>query len=440
MTTTDASDAVLDDLKRLHPVLIDLSLDRIRGLMDRLGRPQDCLPAVIHVAGTNGKGSTIAFMQAILQADGKRVHTYTSPHLVRFHERIQLADDTGTTRPITDDQLVALLDHVRAINDGAPMTFFEITTAAALLAFAETPADIVLLEVGLGGRLDATNIINTPALSVITPISIDHADKLGDSLAQIAFEKAGILKPGIPAIIGPQHPDAMTSIEQAARRTNTTLICFGRDFDAFEERGRLVYQAEHRLLDLPLPALIGRSQITNAGTALAAILTMTGAATPTEALEQGLRSARWPARFSRLCPRQIGLGDADETEIWLDGGHNPAAAEALAQTLADLQDRAPKPTFLVVGMMAQKDAPGFLGAFKGLVRSIHAVPIPNENASMTAAELRTHATGVGLSAREAATVGDALAAIASETPGPKRILICGSLYLAGDVLASARHV
>ena len=423
MTTNVNSDALLAQLYKLHPLLIDLSLDRIRVLMGKLGHPERRLPAVIHVAGTNGKGSTIAFMQAVLQAAGMRVHAYTSPHLVRFHERIQLAGDDGKTGPISEHGLVDVLSRVTDANDGAPMTFFEITTAAAFLAFAEAAADVVLLEVGLGGRLDATNLVDQPALSVITPISIDHADKLGDTIDQIALEKAGILKPNVPAVIGPQPPAALAAIEQVASRVNAPLILHGAEHDAFEERGRLIFQNEHRLLDLPLPALIGRNQIVNAGVAIAALSQVFPEQIPTDAFERGLKEARWPARFSRLCGAPYSDWVTAETELWLDGGHNPAAGQALAQTVADLEERASKPTFLVCAMMAQKDAAGFLQPFQGLAKGLVAVPIPGENNAMPAADLKRCADAVGLQASEAADVRSAIDMIDDIAPGPKRVLI-----------------
>lgn len=437
MTTYEKSDALLARLHELHPLLIDLSLDRIRTLMAKLGHPERRLPPVMHVAGTNGKGSTIAFMQAILQAAGKRVHAYTSPHLVRFHERIQLAGDDGQTTPIAEAALVDVLERVAVANDGAPMTFFEITTAAAFLAFVETPADVVLLEVGLGGRLDATNLVDEPALTIITPVSIDHADKLGDTLDQIALEKAGILKPHVAAVIGPQPPEALAAIQQVADRVKAPLLSYGQHFDAFEERGRLVFQSEHRLLDLPLPALLGRNQVVNAGVAIAALSKLDFEDVSTAAYDQGLQEAKWPARFSRLsgCPFRDWV--EDETELWLDGGHNPAAGQALAQTLADLEERAPKPTFLICAMMAQKDAEGFLHPFQGIAKGAVVVPIPDEANAMPPAELARHARNVGLSVDEATDVRTAIKCIEKSATGAKRILICGSLYLAGRVLAHA---
>ncbi|MGI9425354.1 MAG: bifunctional folylpolyglutamate synthase/dihydrofolate synthase [Hyphomicrobiaceae bacterium] len=426
--------------QRQHPYLIDLSLDRIRKLLDALGRPQDRLARVIHVAGTNGKGSTIAFLQAMFLASGKRVHAYTSPHLVRFNERIQLAQTDGATRAITDSELDDVLKRVMTVNGDDPMTFFEITTAAALLAFAETPADVVLLEVGLGGRLDATNLIDRPAVSVITPISIDHADRLGGTLEQIAFEKAGILKTDIPAVIAPQPPEAMSSIQQSADRIGSRLIRHGEHYDAFEEGGRLVFQDQQHLLDLPLPALIGRNQIVNAGVAVATVLEFSGGRFAASAIEDGLRAAQWPARFSMLVGEPFDDWHDEGTELWLDGGHNPAAAQSLAQTLADLEERAPKPTYLVVGMMQHKDPLGFFAAFKGLVRAVRTVPIAGQVNAMPAEELAEAARQAGL---EAEAIGDPCAAVQAidmSDGSAKRVLICGSLYLAGNILGQAAEL
>ena len=330
MGTKLTVDALLSELQSRHPMLIDLSLDRIRHLLDKLGNPHLKLPPVIHIAGTNGKGSTLALLLAMLQAAGHRVHAYTSPHLIRFNERIQIAGDTNRTAPIDDDRLADVLARVDAINDGEPMTFFEITTAAAFLAFAEVPADYTLLEVGLGGRLDATNVIDRPRLSIITPVSIDHADKLGDTVGQIAFEKAGILKPNTTAVIAAQTEDALASIHQTAERVGARLVQHGVDYTSFEERGRLIFQNEERLLDLPLPNLVGQNQIINAGTAVAAYLELENtphATSPIEEgpIENGLGHADWPARFSRLTGTEIDKWVSDDTELWLDGGHNPAA-------------------------------------------------------------------------------------------------------------------
>ena len=434
MATT--SSTLLAELKLLHPKLIDLSLGRIERLLDRLGNPHHRLPAVVHVAGTNGKGSTTAILRAILEASDVRVHAYTSPHLIRFHERIMLAGDDGRARPIGEEALVDVLSRTQAVNDGDDITQFEITTAAAFLAFAETPADVLLLEVGLGGRLDATNVVPRPELCVITPISIDHADKLGGSIPQIAREKAGILKPKVPAIVSKQVLEAIDVIEAVASDVGAETEVWGQDFDAYEQNGRLIVQRENELLDLPLPTLAGPHQVVNAGTAVAASLRLARFGVTEAAIEDGLQSASWPARMQRLTEGPLLDALAYGSELWLDGGHNPSAAEALAETAADLEEKCPRPLFLVIGMMGLKDVTGFLARFEGLARSVHAVPIPGAHEQPLApADIVTAATGLGLRASEQESVEQALRAIDKAHAGPKRVLICGSLYLAGHVLA-----
>ena len=429
-------DDVLARLKRLHPLMIDLSLGRIERLLEKLGDPHKRLAPVIHIAGTNGKGSTVAFMRAICEAAGLRTHVYTSPHLVRFNERIVLASAAGErAMPIVEARLVELLSRVEAINGDDPMTFFEITTAAAFLAFAETPADAVLLEVGLGGRLDATNVIARPRLTIIMPVSMDHADKLGDTVAKIASEKAGILKRGVRCIVARQDDEAMEAIEAAARKVRAPLSVWGQDFEAFEQRGRLVFQAEERLLDLALPALIGIHQIGNAGAAVAAALELADLGLDERAIEHGLKTVEWPARMQRLNAGPLAALLQPGSELWLDGGHNPAGAAALAETLAALEERAPKPLVLVFGLMGQKDARGYLAPFRGLARSIVTVPIPGAHETPHAPEaLAALASDLGFAAAPATDVAEALRRTAA-SPGPKRIVICGSLYLAGHVLA-----
>ena len=430
-----AIDDVLARLKQLHPLLIDLSLGRIEGLLDKLGSPHRHLPPVIHVAGTNGKGSVTAMLKAMLEAAGRRVHVYTSPHLVRFNERIAVAGPDRRSRPIAEDRLVALLERVETINGRDPMTFFEITTAAAFLAFAETPADVVLLEVGLGGRLDATNVVAKPRLTIITPVSIDHADKLGDTVGKIAAEKAGILKRGVVGVIARQDDEAMPVIQAAADRIGARLVVWGQDYDAYEQSGRLVFQAEERLLDLPRPALIGTHQIVNAGTAVAAALQLADLGLDETAIERGLVGVTWPARLQRLNAGPLLAELQPGSELWLDGGHNPAGAAALADSLANLEERAPKPLVLVAGLMGQKDASGFLSPFRGLARSIETVPIPGAHMSpMPPEALAARAREMGIEATPAASVIEALRRIEKQ-PGAKRIVICGSLYLAGHVLA-----
>lgn len=427
-------DTLLADLKRLHPLLIDLSLGRIEGLLAKLGHPEQQLPPVIHIAGTNGKGSVSAYLKAMFEASGRRVHVYTSPHLVRFNERIQLPGPEGRAKPVDETRLTAALEHVQRVNDGAPMTFFEITTAAAFHLFANAPADAVILEVGLGGRLDATNVVERPALTVITPISMDHADKLGDTLARIAGEKAGIMKRGVTAIVSAQTDAALDVIRARAQNSSAPLEVWGADFEAFEQGGRMVFQRDGLLLDLPRPALLGRHQIVNAGTAVAAALALSELIDE-PGIARGLQTVEWPARMQRLVGGPLVAAAGADAELWLDGGHNPAGGQAIAQTLGDLEERSPKPLHMVLGMMGQKDAEGFLAPFRGLVRGIVTVPIPGAHeAPKSPGELAELATALGFSARAATGVEAALALIAQER-GPRRVLICGSLYLAGHVLA-----
>jgi dihydrofolate synthase/folylpolyglutamate synthase len=430
---------LLAEMKLLHPMLIDLSLGRVERLLGKLGNPHRKLPPAVHVAGTNGKGSVTAYLKAILEAAGARVHVYTSPHLVRFHERIELAGPDGKAAPIAEDTLVDVLTRTLATNAHDDITQFEITTAAAFLAFAEHPADVLLLEVGLGGRLDATNVVEKPVLDVITPISLDHAEKLGATIGRIAYEKAGILRGGVPAVISQQEPEAEDVIRAEALKVGAPLIVWGEHFDAYEQRGRLVVQLEDLLLDLPLPSLVGRHQIVNAGTAVAAALRLSAALPDLglgeRAIEQGLTTARWPARMQRLDSGPLPTLLRSGAELWLDGGHNPAAGAALAQTLADLEERSPKPLHIIVGMMGLKDAAGFLAPFRGLARHVVTVPIPGAHEAPHAPEtLAETAREVGLNAESAGDVIAALKRTDAAEPGPKRVLICGSLYLAGHVL------
>ncbi len=430
---------LLAEMKLLHPMLIDLSLGRVERLLGKLGNPHRKLPPAVHVAGTNGKGSVTAYLKAILEAAGARVHVYTSPHLVRFHERIELAGPDGKAAPIAEDTLVDVLTRTLATNAHDDITQFEITTAAAFLAFAEHPADVLLLEVGLGGRLDATNVVEKPVLDVITPISLDHAEKLGATIGRIAYEKAGILRGGVPAVISQQEPEAEDVIRAEALKVGAPLIVWGEHFDAYEQRGRLVVQLEDLLLDLPLPSLVGRHQIVNAGTAVAAALRLSTSLPDLglgeRAIEQGLTAARWPARMQRLDSGPLPTLLRSGAELWLDGGHNPAAGAALAQTLADLEERSPKPLHIIVGMMGLKDAAGFLAPFRGLARHVVTVPIPGAHEAPHAPEtLAETAREVGLNAESAGDVIAALKRTDAAEPGPKRVLICGSLYLAGHVL------
>lgn len=421
-------DVILARLLRLHPKLIDLSLGRIERLLAGLGDPHRHLPPVIHVAGTNGKGSTVAFLRAMLEASGRTVHTYTSPHLVRFNERISVAG-----RTVDDEALSALLLECEEANRGEPITFFEITTAAALLAFARTPADVALLEVGLGGRLDATNVVERPAVCAITPIGLDHQQYLGDTLTEIAGEKAGILKAGVPAAIAPQPPEAGQAIDAQARAMGAPLHRAGREWRAAPTGDGFVYVGDRWRLELPLPALAGRHQIDNAGTAIACLERFEEGAVSPEAIRRGLRSVRWPARLQRLRNGPLQELLSAGSELWLDGGHNAAAGQALAAAAAGWVDL---PLHLVVGMLDTKDATGFLAPLVPHAASLRAVPIPGAEAGLSAEALARAARAAGHDAFEAPSVASAVASIVAEAGQPVRILICGSLYLAGAVLAS----
>jgi dihydrofolate synthase/folylpolyglutamate synthase len=428
------TDALIERLGALHPKKIDLSLGRLHRLLDRLGNPETRLPPAIHVAGTNGKGSTVAFLRAILEAAGKGVHVYTSPSLVRFHERIRLAQKGGS-RIVDDEHLYEALVAAEKTNGGDPITFFEITTAAALLLFAQEPADILLLETGLGGRLDATNVIERPLAAVITPISIDHTEHLGPTLDAIAGEKAGILKRGAPAIIARQEPAPLKVLERTAARLGIKTFISGEQWNAHEERGRLVYADEDGLMDLPRPRLIGRHQIENAGTAVATLRALGDLRVPAAAFEQGMLRADWPARMQRLGSGKLITLLPKGSELWLDGGHNVAGAMAVTAALAELEERVPRPLVLVAGMLATKDSEGFLACFKGLARELFAVPVPGET-SRKPEEIAAAAKEAGLTATVTAGVEDALKKIAAlPMEAPPRVLITGSLYLAGEVLA-----
>lgn len=419
-------DPISERLRARHPQRIDLSLERMRALCAALGDPQHRLPPVIHVAGTNGKGSTVAFIRAIAEAAGLRVHAYTSPHLVRFNERIRLAG-----RLIDDARLNAVLDRVEA--PGLEATVFESTTAAAFVAMSEAPADLAVIEVGLGGVLDATNVIERPLLSVITPVDLDHAEFLGDSLPGIAREKAGILKAGARGLIARQDEAAMVEIEAAAAAVHAPLTVMGVDFDAWSERGGLAFQDQTRFLDLPTPALAGPHQTANAGLAVAVALELD---LPEAAIARGLGEVRWPARMQRLTAGPFGeAARAADAELWLDGGHNPHAGRALAAALAERQARAPRPTALIVGMLANKGAGGFFEALGGSGAAVFTVPFDGAAAEPEA--LAAVARGHGLGAQAAANVGEALAK--ALRLGAGRVVICGSLYLAGEVLRAVRE-
>ncbi|MES0824904.1 bifunctional folylpolyglutamate synthase/dihydrofolate synthase [Ruegeria sp. SCP11] len=419
--TSQTSDVILDRMMALHPKIIDLTLDRVWRLLAALDNPQNKLPRVIHIAGTNGKGSTQAMIRAGLEGAGLSAHAYTSPHLARFHERIRLAGELISEPALTD-----VLDECYAANDGENITYFEITTCAALLAFAREQADYTLLEVGLGGRLDATNVIHDPAVTIITPVSIDHEQFLGNSLGKIAAEKAGIIKPGVPCIVGPQQDEALEVIEYTAARLGAPLLVHGQHWHVHEENGRLIYQDETGLRDLPLPNLLGAHQLQNAGAALAVLRHLN---LGDDAYEAAVTKAEWPARMQRLKTGPL-VEAAPQAELWLDGGHNAAAGIALAEVLAKLPER---PTHMICGMLNTKDVTGYLAPLAKQAQSLTAVSIPGEAATLSAEDTAAAAAKVELPASSAENVAEALKAIVAKD-SKARILICGSLYLAGNIL------
>jgi dihydrofolate synthase/folylpolyglutamate synthase len=427
-------DAILARLLALHPKRIDLSLDRMWRILDALDHPERRLPPVIHVAGTNGKGSTIAFMRAMLEAAGHSVHVYTSPNLVRMNERFRLGDIGGGVL-VSDSELVEVLAECERKNADAPITVFEIETAAAFVLFSRHPADVLLLEVGLGGRLDATNVVERPLVDVITPISIDHIDFLGDTLEKIATEKASIFKPNVPAVIAAQSEGALAVIKRKGAEVGAPLQVFGEEWVAGEERGGLVYQDHDGLLDLPAPRLFGRHQFANAGTAIAA-LRAANMKLSARAFEQGIVKAEWPARMQRLTTGALSALVPAGAELWLDGGHNVDGGRTVAGALADLEERVSRPLVLVVGMLSNKDVEGFLRNFIGLARRLIAVPI-HQDKGMPAEVLAGIGRHIGLPADSCDGVAAALGLISdlALSPAP-RILITGSLYLAGEVLSA----
>jgi dihydrofolate synthase/folylpolyglutamate synthase len=421
-------------LMALHPRRIDLDLTRMHRLLARLDHPERRLPPVVHVAGTNGKGSTIAYLRAILEAANLRVHVYTSPSLVRINERFRLGR-TGGGVLAADDELAAALEHCERVNAGAPVTIFELETAAAFYLFAQHPADVALLEVGLGGRLDATNVVDTPLASVIAPVSMDHTEFLGQTLMAIAAEKAGIIKPNVPVICAEQIPEAMTAIEQQAKRMRAPLHGAGREWHVNVERGRLVYQDDRSLMDLAAPKLFGRHQFDNAGLAIATLRVQQLFKIDPSAFETGIVNAEWPARMQRLTSGSLVEQAPQASEIWLDGGHNAEGGRVVAAALGDLEERVSRPLVVIVGMMGNKDAGAFLANFAGLTRHIIAVQIPGRDNAMSPDRLADAARALGMRVE---TSGGVEAALRSLTrlayEVPPRILITGSLYLAGHVL------
>jgi dihydrofolate synthase/folylpolyglutamate synthase len=423
-------------LSALHPKRIDLDLERMHRLLERLGHPERKLPPVIHVAGTNGKGSTIAYLRAILEAAHLRVHAYTSPYLVRINECFRLGC-TGGGVLVDDEELRATLERCEQANAGAPITIFEIETAAAFCLFAQHPADAVLLEVGLGGRLDATNVIDAPLASVIAPISMDHTEFLGDTLMAIAREKAAIIKRNVPAICAGQSPEVTAVIEAQAKRVRAPLYAAGQEWHINVERGRLVYQDERGLMDLAAPKLFGRHQFDNAGLAIATLRAQNLFKIDAAAYEAGVVNAEWPARMQRLTSGALVDQAPQASEIWLDGGHNAEGGRVAAAALGDLEERVSRPLVVIVGMMANKDADAFLANFAGLTRHIIAVPIPDRDNAMPPDRLADAARALGMRVETTGTVEAALLSLtrlAYEVP--PRILITGSLYLAGHVLSA----
>ena len=426
----------LATLQALHPKKIDLGLGRIERVLKTLGNPQHKLPPTIHIAGTNGKGSTVAYLRAFAEAAGLKAHVYTSPHLVHFRERIVIGSEE-----ISDDMLVDVLARVRAANNGKPLSFFEATTAAAFLAFSENPADICIIEVGLGGRFDATNVI-TPACCGITPIDMDHAEFLGRDLAGIAREKAGIMKMHTPVIIGPQSDLVRAVLDAEANQAMADANFWGADFRAYRQHGRLVFEDDGQLLDLPLPALIGDHQVMNAGTAIAIARQMQ---LPESAIEKGLKTVSWPARMQNLQTGPLAdMVSESGGELWLDGGHNPHAARAVASAMAEMEAKSPRPLILVTGILANKDIGGFLDAFEGLASAVIGVTIA-DHSSLAPETLVEIAQARGMNGQVAGNLidavqraintGEALSRDTADKPVvPPRILICGSLYLAGEVL------
>ncbi|MCO6390907.1 bifunctional folylpolyglutamate synthase/dihydrofolate synthase [Aliihoeflea aestuarii] len=426
----------IERLMSLHPKGFDLSLERIRDLLERLGNPQDRLPPVIHIAGTNGKGSAAAFSRALLEAGGRTVHVHTSPHLVRWHERYRLGE-AGGGRLVDDAVFAEAIARVASANEGRTITVFEILTAVGFVLFSEHPADATILEVGLGGRFDATNVIARPAVSVIMPISLDHEAYLGDRVELIAAEKAGIVKRGQPVVIGAQEHDAAREVLiDAAERHGCPVLIYGQDFIAYEENGRLIYQDDDGLMDLALPRLIGRHQYANAATAIAAIKSA-GFDGSLRVAERAMKKVDWAGRMQRLAEGRLVDLAPEGAEIWLDGGHNPGAGTVIAEAMAEQEEKRPRPLFLIAGMINTKDQSGYFRAFEGMARHVFTVPVTHSESGVPNDELAARAMEAGLTAEPVSSVESALRLLAEtwdRADASPRILICGSLYLAGEVL------
>ncbi|MCO6187986.1 folylpolyglutamate synthase/dihydrofolate synthase family protein [Rhizobium sp. L1K21] len=437
--SVDESEAVreIDKLMALHPKGFDMSLDRILRLLDKLGNPHLKLPPVIHIAGTNGKGSATAFSRALLEAGGYAVHIDTSPHLVRWHERYRIGRKGQRGEFVSDADFADALRRVAKVNDGQTITVFEILTAVSFLLFSEKPADAVILEVGMGGRFDSTNVVPNPAVSVIMPVSMDHQAYLGDRVELIAAEKAGIMKPGCPVVIGRQEFDgAREVLVDTAERLRCPLSVYGQDFAAHEEFGRLIYQDEFGLADLPLPRLPGRHQIANAAAAIRAVKAAGFEVTET-IMEKAMISVEWPARMQRLNTGRLFSILPPGSELWVDGGHNPSAGTVITEMLAGMEERDPRPLYLVAGMLNTKDTTGYFKTFEDITQLVLTVPISGSDAAVDPVALAADAADAGLTTEPHQSLRDALEAIRAKTarlPVAPRVLIGGSLYLAGEAL------
>lgn len=433
-----AAEQEIDKLMALHPKGFDLSLDRIRRLLEVLGNPHEKLPPVIHIAGTNGKGSATAFCRALLEAAGLAVHVHTSPHLVAWHERYRIGVRNGRSAIVDDELFADALRRVGAANAGQTITVFEILTAVTFVLFSEQPADAVILEVGLGGRFDATNVVEKPAVSVIMPISLDHQPYLGDRVELIAAEKAGIMKRGCPVVIGRQEYDAALEVlSDTAERLSCPVSVYGQDYSGHEEFGRLIYEDEFGLADLPLPRLPGRHQIANAAAAIRA-LKAAGFALTDAMIEKAMATVDWPGRLQRLSEGRLPELAPQGSELWIDGGHNPGAGEVIAEAMAGLEERQARPLYLVIGMINTKDPIGYFRAFADIAEHVFTVPIRGTDAGLDPVVLAQAAFDAGLIAEPVGSVGEALAEIAERhtaEQAPPRILVGGSLYLVGNVLA-----
>tara|TARA_R110002110_G_scaffold415612_7_gene652239 strand:- start:48416 stop:49735 length:1320 start_codon:yes stop_codon:yes gene_type:complete len=432
-SATEADESAIADILarfvKYHPNRIDLSLDRMLRLLSDLGNPHENLPPVIHIAGTNGKGSTTAFLDAILTASGLRVSAYTSPHLVRFAERYRIAGEI-----ITDTALRALLEEIDALNAGKPITEYEITTAAAFLAMARAPADIILLETGLGGRFDATNVVAKPAAAVISPVGYDHMGFLGDTLAEIAGEKAAIQKSGVPSLVAPQPPEAATVIAASAANIGAPLYRAGQEWEltaAADGSGR--YTRGRTSWRLPEPGLPGRHQLDNAALATACLDVCAFPGVTPETVQNGIAGAHWPGRMQRLTSGPLLARLPAGSELWLDAAHNPMGAAALADAFGELQARDPHPLHLVIAMLDDKDIAGFLTPFASCAAGVTAIPLDEEPRTMPVPKIIAAAEKAGLMVISAGSLTGALSDITLGS-APQRVLVTGSHLLVGAAL------